>query len=684
MGMWIKRMQTAAFVPGAPQGSTSTHKLTFRKRIRLFTDDRRVEGTTMAVVLIYFVFIMLDFIVPEMYFSAGLEGQVTKSYKQFTIRWMRTFWFIDLTFLSFFLIEIGVRVYAWGWQYMKDILNLIDFVIVAVSFAMLWVTLEYTLEGGEDTALGSVLALLRVFRIVRIFRLIIILNKFRRTREAAAIIRLKTKYRRQGSPVEKVLDILQGLKRKSDLNAERDNLSFMMDVIVSGDLYTVSVSAASQGNEAYSTFLLDGGAKGGTRQTGLVGGTGALLANVVAGTGAQLKRSPTAGKRNSVREPKPSDPSPEKSLVATSRTMSKPAEGNQPGRFNFSPEFTWLEEMLFSSDVQTVLEKTSSWEFDVFELDRATSKHPMVILMLHFVKAFNLDRELPINCNNLVRYLLKIEEGYKNVPFHNYVHAADVTHGTAYFMVQAAVTSHISPFDFFCMALGAAIHDFEHPGYNNAFLVASKDPIAILYNDSSVLENFHISSSWRLMLRDEFNPFEGFSNEQYNEARATMVYAILGTDMKFHFDHLTKFKTRVSAGAFVEPDRKDVRLLLAMCMHSADVSNPAKGWDLSSEWAVRVMEEFFQQGENEAQLGLPVSPFMDRARTDIGKCQAGFISILIKPFFEEWVHFLGDKCSQIAKNVDDNIAKWSEQGEGALGDRAGELHTAPPPVSRKS
>ena len=157
-----------------------------------------------------------------------------------------------------------------------------------------------------------------------------------------------------------------------------------------------------------------------------------------------------------------------------------------------------------------------------------------------------------------------------------------------------------------------------------------------------------------------------------------MVFAVLGTDMKYHFDHLTKFKTRVGAGAFEDPDRKDVRLLLTMCMHSADVSNPAKKWELTQEWACRVMEEFFQQGEEEARLGLPVSPFMDRAKTDIGKCQAGFIKILIKPFFDEWTMFLGESNRNIFANVESNIKVWEEQGEAALGKRAEELKAGPP------
>ena len=103
----------------------------------------------MVIVLLYFFCIMLDFIVPEMVFSAGLDGVVTEGYVAFSIIWMRVFWYVDLTFLAFFLLEIAIRVYGWGWSYMREVLNCIDFVIVAISFAMLWVTLEYTLMGGE-------------------------------------------------------------------------------------------------------------------------------------------------------------------------------------------------------------------------------------------------------------------------------------------------------------------------------------------------------------------------------------------------------------------------------------------------------------------------------------------------------------------------------------------------------
>ena len=544
----------------------------------------------------------------------------------------------------------------------------------------LFATMQITLFGmtsGDNTNVKSALQLLRVLRIVRIFRIVIILNKIKRSRENAQILRKKAKYKRQGSPVERVVEILQRLRRKAESGTDRENLSFIIDAIISDQLYTVSVSAGADGplDANMSAFLLEGGAQ--TKASGKRGVMGSVGAGAKGlAKGAVGKASKKRGKNDKAGDG--SDKADASHAVGHPALLGVGGGGEVvPGRRMSigirASELAWVEQAQSSEAVRECLATADKWDFSIFDLERASNQHPVVFLVLHNLQRFELESALPINLNNLVRLLVRIEEGYNKVPFHNYSHAADVIHGTAYFLSQDVVARHVSPLDIYCMLLGAALHDFAHPGYNNAFLVASRNETSITYNDLSVLENFHIASAWRLMLEDDLNPFHGFSDEQYLEARQTMVYAILGTDMKFHFDHLTKFKTRLSAGAFDDPDRKDVRLLLAMCLHSADVSNPAKPWRLSVEWSARVMEEFFQQGEKEAELGLPVSPFMDRRKTDIGQCQAGFISILIKPFFDEFTQFLGDSNRHIFANVESNIRTWTEQGEGALGDRLASL-----------
>lgn len=94
-----------------------------------------MEGTIILVVLLYFAFICMDFAVPEIVLSA--EGGIfTDQYQQFIISWSRVFWLVDLIFLSIFLVEICLRVYAWGGTYLRDWLNVVDMIIVMASFGM--------------------------------------------------------------------------------------------------------------------------------------------------------------------------------------------------------------------------------------------------------------------------------------------------------------------------------------------------------------------------------------------------------------------------------------------------------------------------------------------------------------------------------------------------------------------
>ena len=63
--------------------------------------------------------------------------------------------------------------------------------------------------------------------------------------------------------------------------------------------------------------------------------------------------------------------------------------------------------------------------------------------------------------------------------------------------------------------------------------------------------------------------------------------------------------------------------VLCLLLHSADVSNPAKPWEVHTRWTGRIMEEFFEQGDREKQLSLPPSPLCDRNTTNIPESQLG-------------------------------------------------------------
>jgi len=632
------------------QASHKKHKKNgFRARLRRISEDPKVELATVSVVLFYLLIIVIDIVVPDLAFPCDENMQDS---------WSRTFWTIDMSFLALFLLELFIRFFAWGAQYFKDAFNTVDAIIIVGSFAVAIVVQPSVFSDSDDDGVQNTAQITRLVRVVRVFRLLTAMTKFQKNRAATDIKRKKRKFGKSGSYVERVIDILQRMRKTSpffESAEDRENINFIMDIIVSDQLYAVNITGASESG---------------------------AISNDMAGFLTQTGVASSATRKIKRKEEGDAGEGDENGVDAEAQRI-KSGRNSAARRVSMGgdDEHAWVEKLLESEGVKERLQNAHKWDFNMFELEKASGQHPVIVMVLHMVRVLELDDHLPINMGNLIRYLCELEAGYKDpkeVPFHNFTHAADVTHGTTYFLLQPKVRVHFSHLDLYCLILAAAMHDFEHPGVSNAYLVNARHEYAILYNDSSVLESFHVSRSWRLMLTKGQDPFDGFPKEDCMEARATIVQCILGTDMKFHFDHLTKFKTRAQAGAFEAPDRKDVRLLLTMCLHAADVSNPAKPWHLSKEWTSRVMDEFFKQGDAEMEAGLPISPFMDRSKTNIATCQVGFINILIKPFFYEWCDFLGEECLRdVYANVESNVLVWQEQGEEVLGDRLA-LIKAPP------
>ncbi|KFM58741.1 cGMP-inhibited 3',5'-cyclic phosphodiesterase A, partial [Stegodyphus mimosarum] len=75
----------------------------------------------------------------------------------------------------------------------------------------------------------------------------------------------------------------------------------------------------------------------------------------------------------------------------------------------------------------------------------------------------------------------------------------------------------------------------------------------------------------------------------------------------------------------------DRLLAMEMCIKLADINGPCKRHDIHVQWTYRIAEEFYEQGDEEANLGLQVSPFMDRKNPQLAKLQESFINHLVAP-----------------------------------------------------
>lgn len=78
-------------------------------------------------------------------------------------------------------------------------------------------------------------------------------------------------------------------------------------------------------------------------------------------------------------------------------------------------------------------------------------------------------------------------------------------------------------------------------------------------------------------------------------------------------------------------NENDRMLICQMCIKIADVNGPLKNKELHLQWTEGIVNEFYEQGDEEATLGLPISPFMDRSAPQLAKLQESFITHIVGP-----------------------------------------------------
>ncbi|KAM9214509.1 LOW QUALITY PROTEIN: dual specificity calcium/calmodulin-dependent 3',5'-cyclic nucleotide phosphodiesterase 1B [Leptosomus discolor] len=284
----------------------------------------------------------------------------------------------------------------------------------------------------------------------------------------------------------------------------------------------------------------------------------------------------------------------------------------------------------YSTSVLNCLKSLDLWCFDVFALNRVTDDHALRTIVFELFTRHNLNSRFKIPTVFLTTLLDALETGYGKYrnPYHNQVHAADVTQTVHCFLLRTGMVHYLTEIEVLAIIFAAAIHDYEHTGTTNSFHIQTKSDCAILYNDRSVLENHHISAVFRMMQDDEMNIFVNLTKDEFAELRALVIEMVLATDMSCHFQQVKSMKTSLQ-----QLERIDKSKVLSLLLHAADISHPTKQWSVHSRWTKALMEEFFRQGDKEAELGLPFSPLCDRTSTLVAQSQIGFIDFIVEPTF---------------------------------------------------
>ncbi|XP_068847303.1 high affinity cAMP-specific and IBMX-insensitive 3',5'-cyclic phosphodiesterase 8A isoform X2 [Capricornis sumatraensis] len=328
------------------------------------------------------------------------------------------------------------------------------------------------------------------------------------------------------------------------------------------------------------------------------------------------------------------------------------------------------------SQITRAMEKEEYWDFNIFELEAATHKRPLIYLGLKVFARFGVCEFLKCPEATLRSWLQVIEANYHaSNPYHNSTHSADVLHATAYFLCKERIKQTLDPLDEVGALIAATIHDVDHPGRTNSFLCNAGSELAILYNDMAVLEHHHAALAFQLTTGDDkCNIFKNMERNDYQTLRQGIIDMVLATEMTKHFEHVNKFvniinKPLVALEEDEETDKdqeaintmlrtpENRTLIKRMLIKCADVSNPCRPLEQCIEWAARISEEYFSQTDEEKQRDLPVvMPVFDRNTCSIPKSQISFIDYFITDMFDAWDAFVD--LPELMQHLDNNFKYW--------------------------
>ncbi|KAL2090203.1 hypothetical protein ACEWY4_014891 [Coilia grayii] len=307
------------------------------------------------------------------------------------------------------------------------------------------------------------------------------------------------------------------------------------------------------------------------------------------------------------------------------------------------------------------LEDINRWGLDIFKVAEYSGNRPLTVVMYSIFQERDLLKTFKIPTSTFLTFMMTLEDHYHaDVAYHNNIHAADVVQSTHVLLSRPALEAVFTDLEIMAALFASAIHDVDHPGVSNQFLINTNSELALMYNDASVLENHHLAVGFKLLQEENCDIFQNLSRKQGLSMRKMVIDMVLATDMTKHMNFLADLKTMVetkkvtSLGVLLLDNYSDRIQVLQNMVHCADLSNPTKPLEVYRQWTDRIMVEFFTQGDREREKGMEISPMCDKHNASIEKSQVGFIDYIVHPLWETWADLVHPDAQDILDNLEDN------------------------------
>ena len=135
------------------------------------------------------------------------------------------FYYTDLALLVLFMIEIVLRFFAWAFEYLCNLWNLTDAIVVTISFIFSIIRMD--IKG------------IAVLRLLRLIRVVIVMRRVSESRKK--LLLLRNKNTSVSSNVTKALDVLEELQKDKIVpRSLKQDLAWVISLVKSRKLYISS------------------------------------------------------------------------------------------------------------------------------------------------------------------------------------------------------------------------------------------------------------------------------------------------------------------------------------------------------------------------------------------------------------------------------------------------------------
>jgi hypothetical protein len=280
----------------------------------------------------------------------------------------------------------------------------------------------------------------------------------------------------------------------------------------------------------------------------------------------------------------------------------------------------------------------------------------LAAVFLRLVAIYDYTHLLRLDSESLAQFTLKVQASFSMVRFHGHARAVDLLQACNYFLSkglgqQWAQLDNLG-FTLFC---GALVAHCGNPGFTNEFLVKTRHPRALRYNDVTVVANHTLSFVSQMMLEPETNFMKEWDSMQVRRLRMDLITMVLKLDITRHFQELGELNQRLSSGdghSWPNDTVDDRSAMMFFTLRAANMAYAARPMSIYQKWADKQMEELFQQGDLEKRVGVLVSSFCDRDVVQPDKVQYAILMIIVNPFLSAFSLVYENKNWSGAKDIE--------------------------------